>query len=216
MVNLKKLMKVILMIICFSLTVVNGRAAENVSYDTNIEFIHYIDDLFNGNQDYRVLKSTGEDYTSVFIEKFKSDFYEQNYLSIQNYFIENNLVIEDDQSPKKRNITNSVYKEYHTLKYFTDWRGLSITQWIDYSLSASATCDNKGNILSFSNAYISIVPSSFNWQMKNISCRTINKGTYINIVAKFTPVWDNVYEGAGISQYVASDVNVSLNWSPMY
>lgn len=214
--------KIMLLLLCVSSFSIIGKAAESTG-NTDEKFKSFIDPIYEENKEFKVLDSNGIDKTPIFISDTFVYHKSNDYDRIQQYLIDKDFTVEQDASNeiKSRAITNRLYKKYAKSLTFVDTRGKlkNIKGNIYYSISASGTCDNKGKILSYSNAYLTIQSGEGeikNWEMRNVNCSTTNMKTYLKIESSFTPIYEYVYQGAGVATYKGSNIKNSLSWTPMY
>lgn len=221
MKNTKVFYKVMLILLCVSSFCIIGKAAESTDY-TDERFKSFVDPIYEENSDFKVLDSNGSDKTLIFISDTIIYHKSNDYDKIQQYLINKDFTIEQDFSKKitNRAMTNRLYKKYQKSVTFVDTRGKLKDKKgnIYYSISASGTCDNKGKILSYSNAYLTIQSGKGeikNWEMSDVNCSTTNMKTYLKIESKFVPIYEYVYQGAGVATYKGPIIKNSLNWTPM-
>lgn len=221
---IKVIKKMIIILLCACSFTVIGRASE--SYEASDDkFKSFVDPIYNENKDFKVINENGQEFTSKFISDTACYYYSKDYENIQQYLIDNNYIIEQDATStiKTRAITNRLLKNYSKSIVFKDSKGKLGDKKtnIYYSISGSATCDNKGKIIGYNNAYLSKQPGEKkdiqDWEMRNASCTTTNKGSYLSIRAEFDPVYEYVYNGAGVATYKINEkIKRTLNWTPMY
>lgn len=224
-----KRIKIILVSMCiFCVTVLNINANENIVNEEKFNipiaerFKYNIDSIHEFNQSFKVLDSKGKDITREFKYNTKGSYLIGDYENIQKYMLLNDLIIEKNEIDENLtyNISNRFSKTYTKVILLKSSGYIDLTASIEYTISGSGTCDNRGNILSYSNAYLSKKedPSNrFNeWYLINASCVTKNKGGYLQINSSFIPAWDYRYMDANVTTYKAAPVVNNFQWTPMY